>query len=59
MVILVRPEELKGVMEYREAIEVVETAFREWWKSPVLNNPHCGTRFSGFLGIKAIAQLGS
>jgi len=56
MVILVRPEELKGVMEYREAIEVVETAFRGWWKSPVLNNPHCGTRFSG---IKAIAQLGS
>ena len=39
MVILIRPEELKGVMEYREAIEVVETAFREWWKSPVLNNP--------------------
>jgi ornithine cyclodeaminase/alanine dehydrogenase-like protein (mu-crystallin family) len=39
MVVLIRPEELKGVMDYREAIEVVETAFREWGKSSVLNNP--------------------
>jgi hypothetical protein len=38
-VVLIRSEELKGVMAYREAIEVVEIAFREWGKSSVLNNP--------------------
>jgi len=36
---LVRPEELKGIIPYREAISVVETAFREWGKNPVFNNP--------------------
>jgi ornithine cyclodeaminase/alanine dehydrogenase-like protein (mu-crystallin family) len=39
MVRLVQPEELKGIIPYREAIAVVETAFREWGKNPVLNNP--------------------
>jgi ornithine cyclodeaminase/alanine dehydrogenase-like protein (mu-crystallin family) len=39
MVRLVQPEELKGIIPYKEAIEVVETAFREWGKNPVLNNP--------------------
>jgi hypothetical protein len=36
---LVRREELKGIIPYREAISVVETAFREWEKNPVFNNP--------------------
>jgi hypothetical protein len=36
---LVRPEELKGIIPYREAISVVETASREWEKNPVFNNP--------------------
>jgi alanine dehydrogenase len=39
MVRLVRPEELKGIIPYTEAIAVVETAFREWGRNPVLNNP--------------------
>ena len=39
MVRLVQPEELKGIIPYKEAIAVVETAFREWGKNPVLNNP--------------------
>lgn len=39
MVRLVRPEELKGIIPYKEAITVVETAFREWGRNPVLNNP--------------------
>jgi alanine dehydrogenase len=39
MVRLVRPEELKGIIPYKEAIAVVEMAFREWGKNPVLNNP--------------------
>ncbi len=39
MVRLVRPEELKGVISYKDAIKAVETAFREWGKNPVLNNP--------------------
>jgi alanine dehydrogenase len=39
MVRLVQPEELKGIIPYKEAIEVVESAFREWGKNPVLNNP--------------------
>ena len=39
MIRLVRPEELKGIIPYQEAIAVVETAFREWGKNPVLNNP--------------------
>jgi alanine dehydrogenase len=39
MVRLVQPEELKGIIPYREAIAVVEMAFREWGKNPVLNNP--------------------
>lgn len=39
MVRLVQPEELKGIIPYKEAIEVVEKAFREWGKNPVLNNP--------------------
>lgn len=39
MVVLITPEELKAVMDYREAIEVVEQAFKEWGKSSVLNNP--------------------
>jgi ornithine cyclodeaminase/alanine dehydrogenase-like protein (mu-crystallin family) len=34
-----RPEELKGIIPYKEAITVVETAFREWGRNPVLNNP--------------------
>jgi ornithine cyclodeaminase/alanine dehydrogenase-like protein (mu-crystallin family) len=36
---LVRPEELEGIIPYRDAISVVETAFREWGKNPVFNNP--------------------
>jgi hypothetical protein len=36
MVQLVQP---KGIIPYKEAIAVVETAFREWGKNPVLNNP--------------------
>jgi alanine dehydrogenase len=39
MIRLVRPEELEGIIPYQEAITVVETAFREWGKNPVLNNP--------------------
>jgi alanine dehydrogenase len=39
MVRLVQPEELKGIIPYKEAIAVVGTAFREWGKNPVLNNP--------------------
>ena len=39
MVRLMRPEELKGIIPYKEAITVVETAFREWGRNPVLNNP--------------------
>jgi hypothetical protein len=39
MVRLIQPEELKGIIPYREAITAVETAFREWEKNPVLNNP--------------------
>jgi ornithine cyclodeaminase/alanine dehydrogenase-like protein (mu-crystallin family) len=39
MVRLVQPEELKGIIPYKEAIAAVETAFREWGKNPVLNNP--------------------
>ena len=39
MVRLVQPEELKGIIPYKDAIAVVETAFREWGKNPVLNNP--------------------
>ncbi len=39
MMRLVRPEELKGVISYKDAIDAVETAFREWGKNPVLNNP--------------------
>lgn len=39
MVRLVRPEELKGIIPYSEAIKAVETAYREWAKNPVLNNP--------------------
>jgi alanine dehydrogenase len=39
MIRLVQPEELKGIIPYKDAIAVVETAFREWGKSPVLNNP--------------------
>jgi len=39
MVRLIQPEELKGIIPYREAITAVETAFREWGKNPVLNNP--------------------
>ena len=36
---LVYPEELTGIIPYHEAISVVETAFREWGKNPVFNNP--------------------
>ena len=36
---VIRPEELKGVIPYREAIKAVEMAFREWGENPVLNNP--------------------
>src|SRR5690242_4710759 len=36
---LVAPEELQGIIPYRDAISVVETAFREWGKNPVFNNP--------------------
>ncbi|MBI4527514.1 MAG: ornithine cyclodeaminase family protein [Deltaproteobacteria bacterium] len=39
MVRLFRPEELKGVISYEDAIKAVEEAFREWGKNPVLNNP--------------------
>ena len=39
MVRLIEPEELKGIIPYREAITAVERAFREWGKNPVLNNP--------------------
>ena len=39
MVRLVAPDELKGVIDYHEAIKVVENAFREWGKNPVLNSP--------------------
>jgi len=39
MIRLVPPEELKGIIPYQEAITVVETAFREWGKNLVLNNP--------------------
>lgn len=39
MVRLVCAEELKGIIPYKEAITVVETAFREWGRNPVLNNP--------------------
>lgn len=39
MIRLVPPEKLKGIIPYQEAITVVETAFREWGKNLVLNNP--------------------
>jgi ornithine cyclodeaminase/alanine dehydrogenase-like protein (mu-crystallin family) len=39
MVRLVRPEELKGLISYKDAIKAVEAAFREWGRNPVLNNP--------------------
>jgi ornithine cyclodeaminase/alanine dehydrogenase-like protein (mu-crystallin family) len=39
MVRLIQPEELKGIIPCREAIKAVETAFREWGRNPVLNNP--------------------
>jgi ornithine cyclodeaminase len=36
---LIPPEDLKGIIPFREAISVVETAFREWGNNPVFNNP--------------------
>jgi len=37
--ILVRPEELKGIVTMAEAIEAVKLGFREWGENPQINAP--------------------
>ena len=37
--LLVRPEEIRGIVSMAEAVEAVRTGFREWGENPQLNAP--------------------
>lgn len=37
--LLIRPEELKGIVSMEEAIEAVRLGFREWGRDPLINAP--------------------
>jgi hypothetical protein len=39
MALLIRVEELNGMLAIEEAIDAVEAGFREWGRSPELNAP--------------------